>query len=158
MAGLIEIYNDGTAATNSIPRVRYYLSGGSLRILVQYFQYYMASSAILMRDEHFKRILEAAPFVDWLPLDQSTDETVAEVARLLSDVLDPTHPYWTKECLEHAETLDAFREECAKTGRDADAEIYKSLEGERKSYREIIALIHERLGTSPGVGEQTHAT
>jgi hypothetical protein len=152
MSGLIII------SRNAVRRVDYDFSGSSLCLLVNYFKSYMSSSEVLMSDEHFKRIIGAAPFVDWLPLDQCTDETVAEVARLMSEALDPKHPFWTKEYYEGWYTLDEFLEECAKTGKDADAEILKIQETKRKSYREIIALIHERLGTSPSVGEQAHAT
>lgn len=87
---------------------------------------------------------------NYLTLADFSDEVLSEIERVLVEVADPAHVFWSVDSNFFQEDL---LEERRRAGIDVDAECAASKAKYQKSFADVANLIRFRLGKSaePGV-------
>lgn len=132
MAGYIDVYRTETfeGCIN--------IASERLRWLLQYLTECQKTSSILKADESFDPWKDMV-HSNYLTLVHYSDVTVAEVARLLLEGADPSHPFWSDGTRFFDPSYGPNK------GLDAETEVKACRTWAQKAFREVAALIQKRL-------------
>ena len=138
MAGIVTVFDGKERGTRNI-------GSRALFLLYDFLIQCKKTSPILAADGKFapQSDLDGIPgLTDWLNLADQADTTVAEIARLLEEVLPAEHPFWKNyDLLFVRKYLDELREQ----GKDVDGFIHESIGYFQASFRQVADLIRRRL-------------
>ena len=140
MAGIIEVYRtEGWEGCINISSER-------LRWMLAYLTQCQAASSVLQADASFD------PWKDMLASNYCTlvdysDATVAEIARLLIEGTEPSHPFWSDGKRFFDPNYGSNKE------LDPEAEIKLRQIWTQNAFREVAALIQQRLSLTKAAGE-----
>ena len=146
MAGIITIFEAGAEGAD-VGTLN--IGSRALFLLYDFFVHCKNNSSILAIDQNFDPQSDREGvwgLTKYLSLADQSDTTVADIERLLREVVDPAHPLWQNhELLFASKFLDELRHQ----GKDVEGFIRESIDYYQTSFRQVADLIHKRLECMP---------
>lgn len=146
MAGYVNVYK-GKGFEGCVD-----LGSERVRWLVRYLEECQTQSPILSAEAGLDFRKDFGPS-HYLTLAAYSNAVVAEVGRLLIIGAEPGHPFWTEH---HQDLIDFFF--WKEKDRVPEKDLNNTKAWIQKGFREVAAMIHERLELSTSVSTDTETS